>query len=169
MEGKKKSLWEEMKKAGKTKKEKYPLGKCSQSMLTHGRPLWYNNRRTVIIPDFAAVFSSRKRDNRKHGHSTTSLSLCGIISTVAAHVRQDTAYSVVLFTKRLLLMLHHSQNRQSRFYAALAACKSAWTCSYGIMETIISPRRNWAEGPDSRKGEMVYEDEKTGAHRPDGH
>ena len=30
-------------------------------------------------------------------------------------------------------MLHHSQNRQSRFYAALAACKSAWTCSYGIM------------------------------------
>ena len=93
----------------------------------------------------------------------------GIISTVAAHVRQDTAYSVVLFTKRLLLMLHHSQNRQSRFYAALAACKSAWTCSYGIMETIISPRRNRAEGPDSRKGEMVYEDEKTGAHRPDGH
>ena len=37
----------------------------------------------------------------------------GIISTVAAHVRQDTVYSVVLFTKRLLLILHYSKNQQS--------------------------------------------------------
>ena len=140
---KRKAFGKKWKRPEKQKKEKYPLGKCSQSMLTHGRPLWYNNRRTVIIPDFAAVFSSRKRDNRKHGHSTTSLSLCGRISTVAAHVRQDTAYSVVLLTKRLLLMLHHSKNQQSWFYAALAACKSAWTCGYGIMKTV------WRYSPGS--------------------
>lgn len=57
----------------------------------------------------------------------------GIISTVAARVRQDTVYPGVLFTKRLVLMLHHSQNRLRRFYAASAARKSVWTCSYGII------------------------------------
>ena len=37
----------------------------------------------------------------------------GTISTVAAHMRQDAAHSVVLPAKRLLLMLHHSKNQQS--------------------------------------------------------
>ena len=34
---------------------------------------WYKTAKRLLLPDFAAVFSSRKRDNRKHGQYTMSL------------------------------------------------------------------------------------------------
>ena len=62
--------------------------------------------------DFAAVFSSLVGQPKTRPISHVA-SLHGIISTVAAHMRQDAAHSVVLPAKRLLLMLHHSKNQQS--------------------------------------------------------
>ena len=70
---------------------------------------------------------------------------CGIIATVPHDVRRGTLYPGVLHAKRLLLMLHDSQNRLRRFYAAAAACKSSRTCGYGIM-TDSKGRRGGGSG-----------------------
>ncbi|WP_204752337.1 hypothetical protein, partial [Intestinimonas butyriciproducens] len=102
---------------------------------------WYNNRKAVIIPDFCGRFLVPLPGQPKTWPIYHVALLHGIISTVAAHVRQNTVYSVVLFTKRLPLMLHHSQNRQSRFYAPLAACKPAWACGYGIITLVLKRPR----------------------------